>query len=216
MLDPLAVLRGVLADRYALSFRGQSDAGIREMQRAVELDPLAPSKQNSLAGAFYRAGRYDEALQYYREIPDPDFNSEMRHRNIAAIYERQGRLGDVMAEWLLALRLDGKEDVAASVERRYRSSGYAEGRRTYLRADLRESLRRAQNAYPRPPASAIAGDYALLGERDSAFAWLERAFRERDGKPIFLTVDERWDTLRPDPRFRDLAHRMGLPDTVVN
>ncbi len=200
---------------YALGFRGQSDAAIREMQRAVELDPLAPSKQNSLAGALYGAGRYDEALQYYRDIPDPDFNSESRHRRIAAIYERKGMLKEAMTEWLMALRLGGKEDVAASVERRYRSAGYVEARRTYLRADLRHALQQAENAYPRPPASAIAGNYALLGERDSAFAWLERAFREREGKLIFLTVDEHWDTLRSDARFRDLARRMGLPDSAV-
>jgi TolB-like protein/DNA-binding winged helix-turn-helix (wHTH) protein/tetratricopeptide (TPR) repeat protein len=200
---------------YALGFRGQSDAAVREMQRAVELDPLSPNKRNSLAGAFYRAGRYDEALQYYREIPDPDFNSESRHRKVAAIYERKGMLKEAMAEWLMALRVGGKEEVAASVERQYRSSGYVEARRTYLRADLRHALQRVENAYPRPPACDIAGDYALLGERDSAFAWLERAFREREGSLIFLPVDERWDTLRSDARFRDLARRMGLPDTAV-
>jgi TolB-like protein/DNA-binding winged helix-turn-helix (wHTH) protein/Tfp pilus assembly protein PilF len=201
---------------YALSFRGQSDAAIREMQRAVELDPLAPAKRNSLAGVLYQAGRYDEALQYYRDISDPDFNSESRHRRIAAIYERKGMLKKAMAEWLMALRLGGKDEVAASVERRYRSSGYVEAKRTYVRADLRYALQRAENAYPRPAAYTIAGNYALLGERDSAFTWLERAFREREGKLIFLPVDEQWDTLRSDARFRDLARRMGLPDTVMN
>jgi len=201
---------------YALSFRGQSDAAIREMQRAVELDPLASAKRNSLAGVLYRAGRYDEALQYYRDIPDPDFNSESRHRRIAAIYERKGMLKEAMGEWLMALRLGGKEEVAASVERQYRSSGYVEAKRTYLRADLGYARQRVGNAYPRPPAYAIAVDYAVLGERDSAFAWLERAFREREGKLIFLPVDEHWDTLRSDARFRDLARRMGLPDTAVH
>ena len=200
---------------YALSFRGQSDAAIREMQRAVELDPLAPAKRNSLAGVLYGAGRYDEALEYYRDVPDPDFNSEIRHRRIAAIYERKGMLKEAMAAWLMALRLGGKEEVAVSVEHQYRSSDYAEARRTLLRADLRHELPRAEGAYPRPPACNIAGDYALLGEKDSAFAWLERAFREREGKLIFLPVDERWDTLRSDPRFRDLARRMGLPDAAV-
>ena len=200
---------------YALSYRGQFDAAIGAMQRALELDPLSPNKQNSLAATFYRAGRYDEALQYFREVPDPDFNSVSRHRRIAAIYERKGRLGEAMAEWLVALRLSGKQEVAASVERDYRSSGYAAAKRTYLWGDLREALRRAQNDYPRPLSWDIAGDYALLGERDSAFAWLERAFRERDGALAFFTVDDHFYALRSDPRFRDLARRMGLPDSGV-
>jgi len=200
---------------YALSYRGQFDAAIGAMQRALELDPLSPNKQNSLAATFYRAGRYDEALQYFREVPDPDFNSVSRHLRIAAIYERKGRLGEAMAEWLVALRLSGKQEVAASVERDYRSSGYAAAKRTYLWGDLREALRRAQNDYPRPLSWDIAGDYALLGERDSAFAWLERAFRERDGALAFFTVDDHFYALRSDPRFRDLARRMGLPDSGV-
>ena len=200
---------------YALSYRGQFDAAIGAMQRALELDPLSPNKQNSLAATFYRAGRYDEALQYFREVPDPDFNSVSRHRRIAAIYERKGRLGEAMAEWLVALRLSGKQEVAASVERDYRSSGYAAAKRTYLWGDLREARRRAQNDYPRPLSWDIAGDYALLGERDSAFAWLERAFREREGALAFFTVDDHFFALRSDPRFRDLARRMGLPDSGV-
>jgi len=200
---------------YALSYRGQFDAAIGAMQRALELDPLSPNKQNSLAATFYRAGRYDEALQYFREVPDPDFNSVSRHLRIAAIYERKGRLGEAMAEWLVALRLSGKQEVAASVERDYRSSGYAAAKRTYLWGDLREARRRAQNDYPRPLSWDIAGDYALLGERDSAFAWLERAFRERDGALAFFTVDDHFYALRSDPRFRDLARRMGLPDSGV-
>ncbi len=197
---------------YVLSARGRFDAAIGELQRALELDPLTPNKQNALAATFYRAGRYDEALQYYREVPDPDATSEVRHRRIAAIYERKGRLGEAMAEWLMALRLGGKEEVAASVEHTYRSSGYAEAKRAYLRGDLEEALRRAQNAYPRPYSSEIAADYALLGERDKAFEWLERSFREQEGSLMFLAVDDRLEGLRSDSRFRDLARRIGLAE----
>ncbi|HUL02393.1 MAG TPA: winged helix-turn-helix domain-containing protein [Gemmatimonadales bacterium] len=199
---------------YALAFRRQFDAALREMRRALELDPLAPNKQNSVAWALDRSGRDDEALQYYRDVPDPDFNSESRHRQIAAIYERKGRLADAMAEWLMALRLSGKEAVAAAVESNYLASGYAAAKRTYLLGDLREALRRVQSPYPRPRSFDIASDYAALGERENALAWLERAFREREGGMMFLAVNERLDALRSDPRFRDLARRMGLPDTV--
>src|SRR6266480_1232864 len=200
---------------WLLSGRGQFDAAIREMRRALELDPLSPNKQNSLAATFHRAGRYDEALQYFSDPPDPDLNSESRHRRIADIYERQGRFGEAIAEWLLVLRLGGKQEVAASVERDYRTSGYAMAKRTYLWGHLREAGGRAQNAHPRPRPYSIAGDYALLGERDSAFAWLERAFRERVGVLMFLSIDDRFETLRSDPRLRDLARRIGLPDTAV-
>lgn len=200
---------------YVLSFRGQFAAAIREMRRALELDPFGPNKQNSLASTLARAGRYDEALQAYRDVPDPDFNSELRHRRIATIYEQKGMTSEAMAEWLMALRLGGKEEVAASVDSAYRKSGYAVARRAYLWGDLRQAVRRAQNDYPRPPSFGIAADYALLGERDKAFEWLERSFRQREGLLMFLTVSPYLAALRSDPRFRNLARRMGLPDTAV-
>ncbi len=197
---------------HTLAARGQFDAAISEMQRALELDPLSPSKENTLAATLYRAGRYDEALQRFLQVPDPDANSEYRHRRMAAIYERKGRLKEAVAEWLTALRLGGKEEVARSVEREYRASGYAAAKTMYLWGDLRDAERRAQGPYPRPNAFDIAADYAQLGDQDKAFQWLERSFREREGILMFLMVDDRLEALRSDPRFRDLALRVGLGD----
>jgi TolB-like protein/DNA-binding winged helix-turn-helix (wHTH) protein len=196
---------------YYLTAIGQLDAAITEMRRALELDPLSPNKQTSLAGTLYRAGRYHDALQYFLQVPDPDGISESRHRRVAAIYERQGREREAMAEWLTALRVAGKSELARSVERAYRASGYPEARRTLLWGDVLDLQRRARNAYPRPLAFEIAADYALLGERSSAFEWLQRAVREREVGLMYLKVDDRLAGLRSDPRFRDLLRRTGLP-----
>jgi len=201
---------------YYLSALGRFDAAIAEMERALEIDPLSPNKQNSLAATFYRAGRYDEALQYLRQVPDPDTNSERRHRRIAAIYERKEMWSEAMAEFLTALRLAGRTEIAVSVEREYGSSGYAEAKKTLLWADVREAQRRARDAFPRPLALDIAADYAMLGERDKAFEWLDGAFRENEGGLMYLKVDDRLEALRADPRFPELVRRIGLlPDARV-
>ncbi len=134
---------------HLLSARGQFEAALGEMQRAVELDPLVPERRYSLAATFYRAGRYDEALQHFRLVPDPDPHAEIHHLRIATILERQGRLPEATAERVLALQLGGKEEVAASVEREYRSFGYAAAKRAYLTGHLREAERHAQGEYPR-------------------------------------------------------------------
>lgn len=200
---------------HLLNGRGQFAAAIVEMRRALELDPLSPHWQTALGNTLYRAGRYDEALRYLREAPDGDADWEDRHWRIAATYEREGRLKEAMGEWLTALRLGGKEQVAAAVEREYRSYGYAQAKRTYLWGDLREVQRRARDAYPRPRVWDVAADYALLGQKDSAFAWLSRAYRDREWDLTLLTVDDRFEALHSDPRFRDLVRRIGLPDTAV-
>ncbi|MEJ7578885.1 MAG: tetratricopeptide repeat protein, partial [Pyrinomonadaceae bacterium] len=60
------------------------------------------------------------------------------------------------------------------------------------------------------PPHNIAMVYNGLGERDEAFAWLEKAYEERDVRLTFLKVDPKWDSFRPDPRFADLLRRIGL------
>ena len=58
----------------------------------------------------------------------------------------------------------------------------------------------------------VAVIYAGLGEKDKAFALLERAYQDRSYyMPSFLTMDERLDNLHSDPRFADLRKRVGLP-----
>jgi len=57
----------------------------------------------------------------------------------------------------------------------------------------------------------FAAIYAGLGEKDQAFACLERAYAQRDARLVELKVDARLDPLRSDPRFADLQRRVGLP-----
>ena len=57
---------------------------------------------------------------------------------------------------------------------------------------------------------AIAQQYALLGEADEAFIWLERACEERSGYIIDLKIDPTWIDLRSDPRYTAMLKKMGL------
>jgi hypothetical protein len=57
----------------------------------------------------------------------------------------------------------------------------------------------------------VALVYAGLGEKDRAFEWLERAYKDHDKSLYFLKVDPTLDPLRSDPRFQDLLRRMNFP-----
>src|SRR5439155_9076866 len=145
LLTTLAVISGVTGDDEAMiviAVMVAFSTGLRFVQEF---------RSNKSAQALRALVRTSTAVE-----------RENRHRRIAAIYERRGRLGEAMTEWLTALRLSGKQEVVASVEHAYRSSGYAAAKRAYLRGDLHEALRRAQNGYPRPRPLDVAADYALL------------------------------------------------------
>jgi len=58
---------------------------------------------------------------------------------------------------------------------------------------------------------ALAALHVALGEREQAFALLERAYAVNDHQLIFLGVEPEFDPLLSDPRFMDLVGRVGLP-----
>ena len=59
--------------------------------------------------------------------------------------------------------------------------------------------------------ASIAFIYAGLGEKDQAFAWLDKGYEQRSFQMQWINLDPRWDSLRSDPRFGDLMGRMGVP-----
>ncbi len=53
--------------------------------------------------------------------------------------------------------------------------------------------------------------HAALGEKDKAFAELNKAYENREFFMILLKVDPRLDPLRDDPRFQELLRKVGFP-----
>ena len=58
----------------------------------------------------------------------------------------------------------------------------------------------------------IATIYAYRGEADAAFAWLERAYRQRDNGVLELRSEPIWRSLAHDPRFAAFLVKMKLAD----
>jgi hypothetical protein len=58
----------------------------------------------------------------------------------------------------------------------------------------------------------IAEVYAWRGEKDKAFQWAERAYRERDLSISWIKIDFNFRGLRGDPRYKALLRKMNLPE----
>ena len=79
--------------------------------------------------------------------------------------------------------------------------GYWQKRLEFL---LRESP--AQNLSP----MQVAATYTRLDEREKTFAWLERAYQERQGEVVWLKVSPTFNRFRSDPRFANILRRVGF------
>ena len=61
------------------------------------------------------------------------------------------------------------------------------------------------------PPTQIAIVYAGLGEKETAWAWLEQSWNDRAWIVDEMGVDPLFDVFRSDPRFQDLLRKMNLP-----
>jgi len=57
----------------------------------------------------------------------------------------------------------------------------------------------------------VAEIYAVLGEADAAFAWLERCYEQHTLGMLRLSLTPAYAPIRDDPRFADLMNRCGVP-----
>ena len=73
---------------------------------------------------------------------------------------------------------------------------------------LNELQQRSKREYVSPVAVAMI--HTGLGDRDQAFAWLEKAYQDRDTVLVYYLRDPQLEALQPDPRFADLLRRVGL------
>jgi TolB-like protein/DNA-binding winged helix-turn-helix (wHTH) protein/tetratricopeptide (TPR) repeat protein len=187
-----------------LAFLGRFAESFEQLKTARELDPLSLVIIKDSGEAYYFARKYDEAVEFYRKTLDMDSGFTVGRRFLAMAYLQQEKFSDAVAELQTVTQVENSPDILAELGYAYALSGGREKTRQVLH-DLQ---RLSEQRYA--PAHDFALVYAGLGDRDRAFEWLEKAYREHAGLGE-VGVDPRWDSLRGDPRFADLTKRMGLP-----
>jgi hypothetical protein len=58
---------------------------------------------------------------------------------------------------------------------------------------------------------AVAVIYVGLGDTEKTFVYLDKAYAERSNWLVWLNNDPRWDSVRNEPRFKELVRKVGLP-----
>lgn len=179
------------------------DEGLAECRRAVESDPLSLIANGVLGMSLNYARRYDEAIvQLNKALElDPAFGATNYH--LFETYADKGMYGEAVAAYLEQMTVYGEPSPEIEATQEAFARGGWQGFLRHRTARLEKQ--------PEVYATDIASLYARLGEEDKAFAWLEKAYEERNEALVFLPVNPGYDSLRSDPRFADLMRRVGLP-----
>jgi serine/threonine-protein kinase len=210
--------------------------GLAELRRAKELSPANPTANDLLARIIVYLGRIDEAERQARQAVELDPLSTVTHGNLARVLFFAGKLdkadsaarkaaelqptgaGSHRFQVLVAAqRGDGEaalREAQLEPDPRFRRfelavAHYVRGNREAADAALADLIANAREGF----AYQIAEVYALRGEKDKAFEWLQTAFDDRDAGMLGLLVDPLLRGLRDDARYKNLLAKVGLHTT---
>jgi tetratricopeptide (TPR) repeat protein len=156
---------------------------------------------------YYYAKRYDLATEQLKKAIEFESNFWWAHTYLARIYEKTGNISAAITKLEQARKMEGATtEVSAALGHAYASTGKREEALKII-SELNEPSNHIQmDGYE------VAIIYAALGEKDQAFAYLDKEYATGSWFLLFIKVDPDLDPLRDDARFKDLLKRINLPE----
>lgn len=181
---------------------GEAEAAF---QRALEVDPFSLITNTHLGLLFTFVGKYEAAAEQIRETLEMDPNFAEAHYCFAILCGRSGKLEEAIGHVQQGITLS-KGDVRMRCSLAFLKA--VSGRKEEALAQLKELLTLAESRYISP--YFLSGVYLGLGDFDTTFDLLEKAFQERTPHLRFLNINPNFNVLRPDTRFQNLLRGMHL------
>jgi TolB-like protein/Tfp pilus assembly protein PilF len=188
---------------------GNFREGIKHIQDAERLDPLAPVISSFAVGVYLAADRIDDAIEAGKRTLEVDPNFVYFDPALADAYREKGDFEKAVALY-----------EKAQATRNFPSAGlaitYAKmGRAEDAQKILDQLLEKSRHQYV--PADSIAAVYAAMGDKDEMFRWLERAIDEHSAPVLGFIFHPEFRPFQSDPRFATLVRRIGIdPSKVLN
>jgi TolB-like protein len=209
--------------------------GLSELRRAKELSPANPTANDLLARVIVYLGRLGEAEKQGRQAVESDPLAYAAQNNLARILWYEGKLdeADAVARKAAKLQPTGaasrRWQVLVAIQRGDNETALREAQSEPDESYRRFEIALAQYARgDRKAADAALADliangrgldyqvaqvYAVRGEKEKAFQWLQIAFDNHDTGMLALLVDPLLGSLSDDPRYKNLLARMAFPAT---
>jgi len=190
---------------FYLMAMGRHEEAIAEIKHALELDPLSIDINRSVGVMLYNAREYDQAIEQYRNTLKLDPNFIQARIGLGTAYMQKRMYKEAILEFQkLADSKDGSHTALVPLASTYALSG-----KTREAEKILEDLRKQDNERYISPYQ-IASIYIALNDKDQAFEWLEKAYKEHSSWLAYLKVQPHLDKIRSDTRFKALLKKMGL------
>ena len=187
---------------------GEWEEAVAHVPEALKLDPLSLTVSNGASGVLLLTRHYDEAIAESLRAQTLDATYVYRDSPLAGAYAGKGMYAEALA--VEAKIQQPGADTRAGMAMVYAKMGRADEARQ-IAEELKQFAERQYFA-----ADNIALIYAVLGDKDQAFQWLDRATREHSAGLQSLGFLPEVRSLRSDPRFADFLHRIGVDPAKVD
>ena len=187
-----------------LSGMGRHQEAIAEIRRAREINPLSLIINAIEVSVLCIAREYDQGIAQGQKVLEMDPHFAEVYGYLKRCYEQKGMYREAISARQMRRKLAGldAEQTAA-----LREAAAATSARVYWKRRLEQEM--AEWKREMSGRFEMAETFAQLGEKDQAFAWLERAYERRSFMMLYLKVAPNLDPLRSDPRYADLLRRVG-------
>ena len=195
--------------RFEVRIPGRDADGLARMKRALELEPSSLVINDNLSQVYLSQGKVDLAIEQAKRTIELDPAFSFGFVDLAYAYAKKGQHAEAVAtaeKAVAAARRASRALVCLGVVEAYY------GRR----AESLVIIKELEEKYERGQADAteVAAIYASLGNKDQAFAWLDKAFQDHSSLLVDLRVEFPFAALHKDSRYNELRKRMGVPEEI--
>lgn len=189
-----------------LTSMGRADESLAQIHIAEQLDPRSLIVTTAHGYFAYFARRYDEAAAQCNLVLRSNPNFIVAHSVLGLVDEQQHHPDEAIAEFQKSIALSGNR---ALPYLDYLGHAYASsGKRKEAEAVLKELD--AEILVEDGGSAFRAPTLVALGRKEEALQALEKGFVKGEGVVTDMRVDPRFDPLRSDPRFQELANRFRV------
>jgi TolB-like protein/tetratricopeptide (TPR) repeat protein len=188
---------------------GRPEESAAIVERALRTDPGNLESRAMLCDFREEAGRLDEAVACYRALSADVPDDPRPLFGMAEVLRRRDDLAGAIDALRRAYQRTGEDVGVQRLAGARTAADYREAELAVARARLDELRALATERYVSP--LDLARLYAQAGDRQAAFAALDRALAERSPLLVLLKVANAWDPIRDDPRFAAVVHQVGIP-----
>jgi TolB-like protein len=233
-LDPKSALAHAVACVIDVQYEWDWSAGARECELAERLGPRQPYVPIATAIARMPVGKWSEATYFIEAAGALNPLDPRVHEVAGLLYIHAGRLAEAEAALRrsleisptyvrdhlylgIALVLEGRpQEALTEMQQEAAPGGRDAGLVVAYHALHRDeealaALTRLKAEHANDAAMLIAQACAFIGDSDQAFAWLERAYDQKDSKLYYLKGDPLLKGIENDPRYSAFLRKMNLP-----